>query len=256
MGGTGLAYAHRGADTSDVPFLSGGAEGVAGRVLAAAAGVACAGTVLAYPAWPAGAETGSIGGQVQVVTKSSRRLASPGAYPSRIVGIAGDPEGSELSNVVVYVKTTAAGAAPTRATIRQTNEAFVPHLVAITTGSTVEFPNDDLIFHNVFSLSRAGTFDLGRYPRGRSKSRTFTEPGLVKVYCHLHSHMSALVRVFDHPHFAIPDAQGRFTIAGLTPREYDVVAWHERAGEVTHQATVTAGRAAALSFALPLSEIK
>ena len=77
----------------------------------------------------------------------------------------------------------------------------MPRLVAITRGSTVEFPNADPYFHNVFSLSRGATFDLGRYPRGESRSRAFTKPGLVKVYCHLHSQMSASIMVFDHSHF-------------------------------------------------------
>jgi hypothetical protein len=145
------------------------------------------------------------------------------------------------------------GSTPQRATIRQTNEEFVPHVVAVTAGSTVDFPNDDLIFHNVFSLSRAATFDLGRYPRNATKARTFTKPGVVKVFCHLHSHMSAIVRVFSHPYFASPDRNGRFTIEGVPPGRHEVTAWHERAGEVTHMATIEDGGTAELTFSLPLT---
>lgn len=199
-------------------------------------------------------QTGTVAGQVHVVAKSSRRLVAAGAYPGRNVGLAADHDPTELANVVVFLKARPTRSTPIRTTIRQTHEEFVPHLVAITTGSTVDFPNEDLIFHNVFSLSRSAVFDLGRYPRGGSKSRTFTTPGLVKVFCHLHSHMSALIRVFDHPYFAIPDPQGRFAIAGLPPGQYDVVAWHERAGDVTRIASVAAGATAELAFSLPLTD--
>jgi len=196
----------------------------------------------------------SITGQVRVVTRSSRRLASAGAYPGRTVTIAPDHDPSELANVVVFVEAPPVPSAPMTAVIRQIDEEFVPHLVAITAGSIVEFPNDDMLFHNVFSLSRTAVFDLGRYPRGRSKSREFAEPGIVKVYCHLHSHMSALIRVFDHPYFAIPDAEGRFAIAGLAPGAHKVVAWHERVGNVTAIVSVTPGEPVDLSFLLPIAE--
>ena len=142
-------------------------------------------------------------------------------------------DASELDNVIVFVNSMHVdSAAPRRVAIRQMNEEFVPHVVAVTVGSTVEFPNDDLIFHNVFSLSRTATFNLGRYPRNSSKARTFTKPGVVKVFCHLHSHMSAIVRVFSHPFYVVPDRDGRFTIPDVPAGRLDVTASHERAGEV------------------------
>ena len=177
----------------------------------------------------------SLTGRVHVVAHPARRLATAGAYPGRVVGIQTDRDTSELDNVIVFVNSaTRVESAPRRVSIRQVNEEFVPHVVAVTAGSTVEFPNDDLIFHNVFSLSRTATFDLGRYPRNTSKASTFTKPGVVKVFCHLHSHMSAIVRVFSHPYFATPDRNGRFTIPDVPAGRHEVTAWHERAGEVTH----------------------
>jgi plastocyanin len=199
--------------------------------------------------------TGSLSGRVHVVAHPARRLATAGVYPGRIVGIQGERDTSELDNVIVFVNSSMrVDSAPQRVSVRQTNEEFVPHVVAVTAGSTVEFPNDDLIFHNVFSLSRAATFDLGRYPRNASKGRTFTKPGVVKVFCHLHSHMSAIVRVFSHPYFAFPDRTGRFTIPDVPAGRLEVTAWHERAGEVTHAATVENGSTAELTFSLPLSD--
>jgi plastocyanin len=201
------------------------------------------------------ATTGALTGRVHVVAHPARRLATAGAYPGRVVGIQTDRDASELDNVIVFVNSaTRVESASRRVTIRQVNEEFVPHVVAVSVGSTVEFPNEDLIFHNVFSLSRTATFDLGRYPRNTSKARTFTKPGVVKVFCHLHSHMSAIVRVFSHPYFATPDRNGRFSIPDVPAGRYEVTAWHERAGEVTHAATVDGSGATELTFSLPLTD--
>lgn len=198
---------------------------------------------------------GSIAGTVRLAGASTRRLATPGAYPGRRVSPVAEREASELQNVVVYVRLPGtAGVTPGRAVMRQTDEEFVPHVLAVVRGSTVEFPNDDLVFHNVFSLSRAATFDLGRYPKGATRSVTFAKAGIVKVFCHLHSHMSALVRVFDHPHFTVVGADGRFTLVGLAPGTYEVAAWHERVGEASTSVTVTAGDASPVSFSLPLQD--
>ena len=202
----------------------------------------------------AGAAVGAIEGRVSIESRPTRRLGSAGAYPGRTVTVSSGAGGSELANVVVFVDLPKGVVTPPgRTAVRQTHEVFVPRVTAITAGSTVDFPNDDAIFHNVFSLSRGATFDLGRYPRGESRSRRFATPGIVKVFCHLHSHMTALVRVFDHPLFARPDANGRFTLADVPPGRHRVVAWHERVGEVAHEALVTEGGSVSLSFALPLT---
>lgn len=201
------------------------------------------------------ADAGAISGRVHVVSHPTRRLATAGVYPGRIVNVQAERDVSELDNVIVFVDTDVrVDSAARRVTIRQTGEEFVPHVAAVTTGSTVDFPNDDLIFHNVFSLSRAATFDLGRYPRHSTKSRTFTKPGVVKVFCHLHSHMSAIVRVFSHPYFAIPGRDGRFRLPDVPAGPHRVTAWHERAGEVTHSTVVESGATAELSFSLPLTD--
>jgi plastocyanin len=197
---------------------------------------------------------GSISGAVQL-TAPARRLNTTGAYPSRRVALAPQRAASELENVVVFVRRSRSEApAPMRVEIRQLDEEFVPHMVAVTTGSTVEFPNDDLVFHNVFSLSSAATFDLGRYPQRRSKARTFPRPGIVKVFCHLHSHMSAIVRVFDHPYFARVGEDGRFKIDGLEPGRHEVVAWHERVGEAKVSLIVAGGETTEAGFTLPLAD--
>jgi plastocyanin len=134
---------------------------------------------------------------------------------------------------VVYLETAPQPAlespAPGRAVLDQRNEAFVPYVVAVTVGSTVEFPNSDRIYHNVFSLSKPKRFDLGRYPRGQSRSVRFDQPGVVRVFCEIHSHMSAFVLVFAHRYFATTDAEGRYRIDGVPPGSYTLAVWNDGA---------------------------
>ena len=128
------------------------------------------------------------------------------AYERRAIGPRPKAQ-PELKNVVIFFGDLPAAKARRRCrprSRRRTNSSS-PHLVAVTAGSTVAFPNEDPFFHNVFSLSRGAAFNLGRYPSGASRSKTFTRPGIVKVFCEIHSHMSAVIRVFDHRWFTRPD---------------------------------------------------
>lgn len=111
----------------------------------------------------------------------------------------------------------------------QRNKTFVPHVLAIVAGSTVEFPNSDRTYHNVFSLSKTRSFDLGRYAVGRSKSVRFDRPGIVRVFCDIHSHMSAFILVFAHRYFAVTAEDGRYRIDGIPPGSYTVMTWNEAA---------------------------
>jgi hypothetical protein len=162
----------------------------------------------------------------------------------------------EIRNVVVYVRGAPyRGPLPARrATMRQENETFVPRVLAITRGTTVEFPNDDPYFHNVFSLSGAATFNLGRYPSGRSRDVTFTKPGVVKVFCQIHSHMTATILVLNHPYFDVPDADGRFDLPNVPPGDYTLVGWHERVGERTVALRVRGGQTTSVDLKLPVEE--
>jgi plastocyanin len=198
-------------------------------------------------------QSGRLIGQVKLTQASSTRSAVS-AYESRSVSPRAKPL-PESRNVVVYFEGVAMPHLPAmKASIGQKDEQFVPHLVAVTTGSSVAFPNDDPFFHNVFSLSRGASFNLGRYASGVTRSRTFQRPGIVKVFCELHSHMSAVVRVFDHPWFTVPDDQGAFAIADVPAGEHTVVAWHERIGERRDRVTIRAGQATEVSFTLPVLE--
>jgi plastocyanin len=212
--------------------------------------------------------TVSVGGHAQTtgrieghVTLTSRMRGVPigtSAYAPRGVTAQAAPASPEIRSVVLYLKgVTYDGRLPAMHTqIRQEAESFSPRVVAITRGSTVDFPNFDPYFHNVFSLSGAATFDLGRYPEGQSRSRQFTRAGLVKVYCHIHSQMSASIVVLDHPYFATADQDGRFTIADVPAGDYTLVGWHERVGEYTSRVSVAAGQTTTTEVSLPLGDMR
>ena len=132
----------------------------------------------------------------------------------------------------------------------QRNETFVPHVLAITTGTTVDFPNSDKFYHNVFSLSKASKFDLGRYAAGHSRSIRFDRPGIVRVFCEIHSHMNAFILVFGHPFYAMTDDDGRYRIENVPPGSYNVIAWNEGTSSPTKGALVPDGGIAELDFTL------
>ena len=205
---------------------------------------------------PAGDTAGSIAGHIKLTTKIRSPLAAS-AYPSRSIGKHEAPSIPEIRNVVVYLKDPPFRGAltPSRAELRQQNETFVPHVLAITKGSTVDFPNDDPFFHNVFSLSSAAAFNLGRYPRGQSRAEKFNKAGLVKVFCDIHSHMSASILVLDHPYFAVPGADGNYEIRNVPAGQYTIVGWHERVGERSASVRVDAGRTVTVDLTVPVEDL-
>jgi plastocyanin len=135
-----------------------------------------------------------------------------------------------------------------RVRMDQRGEQFVPRVVAITAGSTVDFPNSDVTFHNVFSLSAARTFDLGRYRPGRTGSVRFDRAGIVSVFCDIHAHMSAFVLVFNHPFFAATDADGRYAIENAPAGTHTLVVWSEAGDPVSRRITVTDGEIVEADF--------
>lgn len=202
---------------------------------------------------PAAQQDTAVSGRVEIGHVHTRRPTA--AYATRAVPQPALAPASELRHVVVYLKDAPARqVAPVKVSIRQRDENFIPRVVAVPVGSVVDFPNDDPIYHNVFSLSRARAFNLGRYPRGQTKAERFDKPGIVKVFCDIHSHMSATVMVFNHPWFAIPDDAGRFELPTVPPGQREITAWHERLGDTTQPVRVEIGRPATADFVLPVPQ--
>ena len=171
---------------------------------------------------------GTIAGHVEVRRTPRPAEARPGTAE---IGLPARHDAPDRRRSVVYLQTAPQGAFEVgekpRARLDQRNEAFDPYVLAIGTGTTVDFPNNDRTYHNVFSLSKAARFDLGRYSRGRSKSVRFDQPGVVRVFCDIHSHMSAFILVFAHRYFATTEADGRYRIARVPPGSYMVAVWSD-----------------------------
>jgi plastocyanin len=200
--------------------------------------------------------TGRIEGDVIISTALSARRPrfriyadpGPGSRPP-----APAPEAAEIRNVVLFLKDApVVEGSPRSAEMRQEDERFAPHILPILRGTGVAFPNADDVFHNVFSLSSAKTFDLGRYPKGSVKSERFDRSGVVQVFCHIHSDMSAVVLVLDNAFYTVPTADGHYSLEGVPPGEYTVVGWHERIKPVLRTVRVVAGETARLDFNIPL----
>jgi len=197
------------------------------------------------------ARPGAIRGRVEL-----RRVA-PVVERRPSIGDLGTPEPRDIPDrlqSVVYLESAPRGAfeerEPGHAVMDQRNETFVPHVLAISVGTRVDFPNSDRIYHNVFSLSKTKRFDLGRYAAGRSSSVVFDRPGVVRVFCDIHSHMNAFILVFSHPFFAVTDAEGRYHIDNVPPGTYNVIAWNEGVSSEPKPIVVPDGAAAELDFAL------
>ena len=208
------------------------------------------------------APTGRLTGRVTIGPGLSSRRMRFQLYPDqvRVAASSGETRPAEdPGDVVVYLEEVSGAPAPVGRNVpapamRQEGLTFHPHLLTILKGTSVEFPNADPIFHNVFSLSRAASFDLGRFPQGSSRSVRFDKPGVVKVFCHIHSDMNAVILVLDNLYFARPDSGGRYRIDAVPPGEYRVVAWHERARPFRRSVRIEPGRDAVLDFAIPLKE--
>jgi plastocyanin len=155
---------------------------------------------------------GTVAGRVELLDKGGRRA-------------------TDLSEVVVYLEgVPVKPKAPKTiaATITMQGKKFKPHVVVVPLGATVDFPNEDPIFHNAFSVSGQNRFDLELYKRPKSGIYTFQNPGVVRVYCNIHPQMSAVVLVRDNPFYTMAAQDGSFVIDKVPAGRFTLTAWHER----------------------------
>jgi plastocyanin len=159
-------------------------------------------------------------------------------------GLFGTSSKRDKSGVVVYLENVP-GPPPARALatakLVQRDKQFVPRVIAVMKGAAVEFPNDDKIFHNVFSLSDSAKFDLGLYKSGTSKTVTLDRPGAVDVYCNIHPEMVATIKVVDSGWFGITRPDGSFRIDGVPAGTYPLVGWLARGTEYRGTVTIKDG---------------
>jgi plastocyanin len=121
------------------------------------------------------------------------------------------------------------------------DKQFSPKTLPLRKGDSIDFLNDDTIFHNVFSLSKAKPFDLGIYPQGSSKVVTFDKTGLVKIYCNLHPKMVANILVLNNRFYTLTDQNGYFEINGLPEGRYTLRVWHELSSQQAHSISIKHG---------------
>jgi plastocyanin len=164
-------------------------------------------------------------------------------------------EGVQPATAIVYAEPLDAAAPrkPGAFKLMQKSKAFTPRVLAIPVGSTVAFPNEDSIFHNVFSLSPPAPFDLGLYRAGASKTQTFSAPATYRVFCNIHPQMTALIVVVPTPFVTLADANGAFTL-DLPPGRYKLTAVSERAAAVSSELKVGASTATAPELTLDESQ--
>jgi plastocyanin len=174
-----------------------------------------------------------------------RAEGSSASVSGRVVLVKDRSPRPDASNAVVWIEGPRRDAGP-RETLKmaQQSKRFTPRVLVVSRQDTVEFPNNDPVFHNVFSVSGANRFDLGLYRSGASKSRSFSEPGLVRVYCNIHPQMVGFLLVLDSGYAVITDRDGAFRFDGVPAGNWTLKAWHEEGSETSVPLVVpTAGDA-------------
>ena len=204
--------------------------------------------ILGWVGGGAVAEAATIQGKLTVPRPASAPEASGNAYPGR-AHVVRDPipmvRGGVVDAVISIERIPAAAESSLARRSRrapqlaQQGQAFVPRVLAVAAGATVEFPNLDPIFHNVFSVSPVKRFDLGKYPRGQSRRVTFGKPGLVQVYCDIHANMAAYILVLPNHAFARPDPTGTFALPDLPRGTYALKVWHPDLPELRRNVVIS-----------------
>ncbi len=211
---------------------------------------------------------GTITGQVRAQGKIDATAGtSGGSYDSRKYKFLEKVNYEAMRDFIVYIDGPVATNMPapehvqvmTTKKISQRGAMFTPHVLPVVVGTTVEWPNYDDIFHNVFSMSETKPFDLGLYKstgsKGEIKDVTFDTAGRVDVFCSIHASMNCIVLVLKNTWFAATDATGHYTIANVPAGTYQLKAWHERLPAGTQEITVPAEGSVPNDFTLGINNL-
>lgn len=183
-------------------------------------------TTLAAPA-----HAGSISGHVSVPSMAAHDVQfRPYAGRASSLPAPARPPRGRVTDTIFYFETLPAGttwsATDSVPTLAQLDQAFNPRVVVVPVGGSVAFPNLDRVYHNVFSVSPASRFDLGKYPRGQSRSVKFTRVGVVNVFCDIHADMAAFIVVVPTRAWSRPNESGDYKLSGLPPGRFRLHWWH------------------------------
>ena len=194
-------------------------------------------------AFPRAAGAATVSGQVEITNSRDAAVSKRKNYTGVVVWL--EPA-DRLSPALPP---------PRRVEMIQRDKRFTPHVMAITLGSTVDFPNFDPIFHNAFSNFSGQPFDIGLYAPGTTRSWVFRKPGIVRVFCNIHPTMSAVIAVLSTPWFVVTPATGKFAMENVPPGEYQLRLFHERAVPENLQALERRIKVAEGGLTLPLISI-
>ncbi|MDB6168522.1 MAG: hypothetical protein JWM88_1386 [Verrucomicrobia bacterium] len=208
------------------------------------------------PTAPAGSIIGTVRG---VAPPGGGESGGGGGYDSRRYKFAEKIDYDHLHDFVVYIDQPLAEITPSApklaAVTTQKDASFEPHVLPVAVGTKVRWPNDDDIYHNVFSMSDAKEFDLGYYKQEKTPELLFDKVGRVDVFCAIHTKMHCIILVLPNPFFATAEAKGRFVIPNVPAGTYKVRAWHERLPSQTKDVTVPADGSVEVDFALGVSDL-
>ena len=204
---------------------------------------------------------GTITGMVQAKGRPEIEQEDGGKYASRKFKFAEKIDYESLRDFVIYIDQPPAEkpAPPAKPleVVTQKDATFQPHVLPVVVGTTVEWPNRDEIYHNVFSISDAKEFDLGLYKKtDKAKRVTFDKPGRIDIFCSIHKEMHCIILALESPYFATSDKKNRYSITNVPAGTYRLKAWHERLPSVVKEVTVPAEGEVKVDFLLGFSEPK
>jgi len=197
------------------------------------------------------AAAGSIKGVVQFVGRDVELRKLPVTIDQYVCGKDKEPEDLVLSRekrirgAVVWLETSPPGVKPANPAapvqIDQKQCVFIPRVIVVPAGGTVEFLNSDRLLHNIHSVSKENVPFNRTQPKGRTIPVVFAKPEIVRIKCDLHAWMTAWVVVAAHPFYALTDPQGEFVFDNVPAGRYVLGIWHERLGEAKTPVTVNGG---------------
>ena len=224
--------------------------------------------LVAACAFSAAAGAGTISGLVRAQGKAGAETdpaAGAGNYASRQFKFVERVNYADMHDFVVYlegpgpagqkVEPPQKPAQVVTRRVTQRGAMFTPHVLPILVGTTVEWPNNDDILHNVFSFSETKSFDLGLYKSPTVRSVTFDKPGRVDVFCSIHTRMNCVILVLENPCFATTNEKGVYTIPNVPPGTYKLKAWGERVPSQTREITVPASGDVKADFTLGIANL-
>ena len=206
------------------------------------------------PSPPASSRAGSVAGQVSVTSTVQPPPVALSPYarrrytPPQTPGVPGGEEDAFVYLEPVGRRAPVAGEAAVRITQRE--RTIIPHVAVAQVGQLVEFPNEDDVFHNLFSLSPGNRFSLGRYSPGVTETNRFQSVGVVRLFCDIHAEMAGVILVVATPWIAEVAADGTYRLDGVPAGAYRAIAWHPTADADTVPVSVADGRVSSLDFTL------